>query len=115
MEAEASSRIVVDGEVISTRCDQCRIAYSERNPPEDPPCHTCWVDPLPANRDALKIYNLVQDQFIMGFGGPVAINQNAIHRNMDLYEVKDKVRCFEKVLVLSNRRINEIAKKSKDE
>lgn len=114
MEAEASSQIVVDGEIVSTRCDQCRVAYSERTPPEDPPCETCWVDILPANRDALRIYRIVQNQFILGMGGPVAIDQNAIHRAMDLYNVKDKVRCFEKVLVLTSRRINDIADKNKD-
>ena len=45
MEAEASSLIVDDdGVVISTRCDQCRVMYSERNPPGEPPCSECWVD-----------------------------------------------------------------------
>jgi hypothetical protein len=37
----------------------------------------------------------------MGSGGPVALNQMAIHAAMDLYEIDDKLNCFEKVVLLS--------------
>ena len=44
---------------------------------------------------------VVQDQMIIGgMGGPVAINQMAIHAAMDLYDVIDKQTCFEKVVMV---------------
>jgi len=113
MEAEASSLIVDDdGVVISTRCDQCRVMYSERNPPGEPPCSECYVDVMLENVEALQIFNIVQDQFIMGMGGPVAINHMAIHSAMALYSVKDRKSCFRKVLTLANRKIKEINSKN---
>ena len=36
----------------------------------------------------------------MGFNGPIAINQLAIHEAIRLYEVADHQRCFEGVLRL---------------
>jgi len=57
------------------------------------------------------IYNLCQDQFIMGFNGPVAINHEAVHRAMDLYEVAEKRDCFEKVLLLARHFIAEMRDK----
>ena len=113
MKAEAASQIVEDGVVVSTRCDQCRLMYGERNPPQEPPCETCWVDVMPENIDALRIFNMVQNQFIMAMGGPIAINQTAIHPLMELYGIKDKKRCFEKVLKLAEVRLEEVNKKDK--
>jgi hypothetical protein len=43
----------------------------------------------------------VQDQYIVGMGGAVAVNQMAIHAAMDLYEIQDKRTCFEKVVMVS--------------
>ena len=43
----------------------------------------------------------VQDQYIVGMGGAVAINQLAIHAAMELYEIEDKKTCFEKVVMLT--------------
>jgi hypothetical protein len=42
----------------------------------------------------------VQDQYIMGMGGAVAINQMAIHAAMDLYQIEDRKTCFEKVVMV---------------
>lgn len=44
----------------------------------------------------------------MGFDGPIAINQLAVHENMDLYGVDDKRTCLEKVMFLSDYWINRI-------
>ena len=111
MELEASSQVVVDGVVVSTRCDQCRLMYSERNPPGEPPCEACWVETDPKNIDALKIFNIVRNQFIMGTGGPIDINQIAIHSAMELYGIKNRQKCFIKVLQLAQQRISDINKK----
>ena len=37
----------------------------------------------------------------MGPAGPIDVNHEAIHRAMELYEIKDKRACFEKVLVMA--------------
>jgi len=54
----------------------------------------------PENEDAEKIYFIVQDQYILGMGGPVAINQVAIHMAIDMYDIDDPVGTFEKVVTL---------------
>ena len=47
------------------------------------------------------MYFAVQDQYIMsGMGGPVAINQMAIHGAMDIYGVEYRQDCFDKVVML---------------
>lgn len=111
MELEASLRVIVDGVVVSTRCDECRLLYSERTPPEEPPCEDCWVITNPANKDALQIFSVVQNQFIMGMGGPIAINQLAAHEAMSLFKIKNRPECFKKVLQLSNWKISKMNKK----
>ena len=48
----------------------------------------------------------------MGMGGPVSFCQTAIHGAMELYNVKNKKRCFEKLLTLESwwlKRIKENA------
>jgi len=86
--------------------------YHNRTPPEEPPCDTCRETPLKENEDALRIFYLVRNQFIMGFNGPVEISHQAIHEAMRLYEVENKRECFEKVIILSGWWINEIAKRN---
>jgi hypothetical protein len=46
---------------------------------------------------------MTQDQLIFaGMGGmPVAVNQLAIHKTMELYEIEDRVATFEKVVKVS--------------
>ena len=46
---------------------------------------------------------VVQDQYIVGMSGAVAINQMAIHAAMDLYEIADRRSCFEKVVLVSRK------------
>jgi hypothetical protein len=93
---------------------------------EKPPCSTCrilkghlWTDEkcaecLPPlmneNEEAARIYMIVQNQFIMGSGGPVAINQLAIHEAMRLYKIQNRKECFEKVLALAAHCIEKITR-----
>ena len=74
--------------------------YAKRVPSEEPLCVTCRIDPVDENRDALKIFSFVRDQVLMGSAGPVSINQLAIHKAMDLYEIENRVACFEKTVRL---------------
>ena len=83
--------------------------HSEKG--EEPPCDTCRPKFIEENSDAVRIFYLVRSQFIMGFDGPIDISHEAIHRAMELYEVEDKQRCFEKILIMSG----EWMKRMKDE
>ena len=47
----------------------------------------------------------------MGNKGPIAINHQAIHEAMRLYEVTNKQQCFEKVLFLSQEWLARIREK----
>ena len=76
--------------------------YENRKPPESPPCETCRVDPASENEDALRVFFMVQDQYIMSEGGPVAINHLAIHEAMRLLKIKNRLECFNKVRILAN-------------
>jgi len=70
---------------------------------------------MPENADAERIFNIVQDQLIFaGMGGPVSINQMAIHAAMDLYGIADKQICFEKVLLVSRAVIKEQSERYRD-
>ena len=89
-------------------CKACIAMYGNRKPPELPPCETCRVEVLPGNQDALNIYLTTRGQYIMGFSGPVAINQMAIWELIDRLKVKDPVNVFNRVvrcgqIVLSNQ------------
>lgn len=45
----------------------------------------------------------VQDQYIVGMGGAVAVNQMAIHAAMELYQIEDRRTCFEKVVMVCRK------------
>ena len=64
---------------------------------KDPPCETCRVELMPDNKEASMVYNIVQNQFIMGFNGPVDLNQSAVWECIDRYRVKDPIKVFERV------------------
>lgn len=63
------------------------------------------------NEDAIKVFSVVQDQYIMAEGVPVAINQLAIHAVIDLYHIKNRIECFHKVLSLAQWHLKETRKK----
>ena len=88
--------------------------YGNRNPPEEPPCSTCRVEILPENAEALKIYLLIRGQYLMGFSGPVDINQMAIWEAIDRYHVKKPLEVFERVNHCARLMISEMVKKRKD-
>jgi hypothetical protein len=104
-----------DDGFVKTKCDQCREMWAERNErgiSGEPPCDQCRVECLPANVDAQNIFRIVRGQLIMGgMGGVVDINHIAIHEAMRLYRVKDRKKCFEKVLILAGWWIKKLNKK----
>jgi len=62
----------------------------------------------PENIDAMTIYKATHDQLIVGVSGPVAINQTAIHNAMELYEIQDRIDCFEKVVSASRTLLEDL-------
>lgn len=75
--------------------------YRKRVPSGEPPCSNCRIEPREENEDALRVFFAIHWQFIMGPRGPVDINHLAIHATMDLYGIKKRRECFEKVLILA--------------
>ena len=57
----------------------------------------------------------VHDQYIISpMGGKIAINQLAIHKAMDLYDVADRIGCFDKVVLVSRKLIAEEAEEEEE-
>jgi hypothetical protein len=92
-------------------CDKCRALNEKKG--KEPPCDDCVPPLMPENREAFQIYMLVKNQFIMSMGGPVDVNHIAIWEAIDRYKVKDKVRCFEKVITACHHVIGLITEETK--
>ena len=50
---------------------------------------------MPENAEVYGIYSIVQDQHIMGYGGPVELNLIPVFKMMEMRGVEDKERCLE--------------------
>ena len=85
--------------------------YGDRKPPEEPPCVTCRTDPMDENRDALRVFFIVRNQFIMGMDGPIELNHLAIDAAIEREGINGKA-CFGKICILGNWWINRIREKS---
>jgi len=83
-------------------CEGCHNVYENRTPPEDPPCETCRVELMVENKEAAMVYQRVRGQVIVMSNGMetrvIDLNYPAIEFVMDLYKVKNRVECFEKVV-----------------
>ena len=116
---QASSRIELNDGRVLTKCDQCREMHSERTPPTEPPCETCWVDLKEENEDAARIFYVVRGQVVTRFNGQedviVDLNHLAVWTAIDRYGVKDKQRCFEKVMKIFHVFLEEQRKKEKEQ
>ncbi|MFA6336078.1 MAG: hypothetical protein WCX48_11125 [Bacteroidales bacterium] len=111
---ESSSKKTLDDGTVLTRCDQCREMWKDRNArgvDGDPPCDDCRVELLKENHDAVRVFFLTQNQLIMGPSGPIDINQLAVHAAIDLYGIKDRQGCFDKVMRLSRWHLDRIMAK----
>lgn len=89
-------------------CEGCREVYGLKN--EDPPCSTCRPEHIESNAEALEIFHLTKNQLVMSVNGPIDIMHEPIHRLMDMYNVKNKKKCFYKVLSLSKSYIESTRK-----
>jgi len=111
---QAASRIELDGGIVLTKCDQCRGMHAERNPPTEPPCEICSVDLAEENRDAVRIFSIVRNQYIMGMNGPISINHLAVWKAIEKYGIQKERETFEKIIRLSSWNLNEMMKKDED-
>lgn len=73
--------------------------YENRTPPQSPPCETCRVQLMEANRQAADIYLLVRDQVITAgeINKVVDISIPAIKAVMDIFNVIDQKACLMKI------------------
>jgi len=103
----AASRIVTDGGIVITKCDQCREIWIEKNQrgiEGEPDCDGCIVVLLKSNRIAAHIYQVVRGQSIFIFNGERSIeydiNHSAVWSAIDHYpkHIPNPWDVFEKVL-----------------
>lgn len=67
-----------------------------------PDCESCKRPPiLPANFEALQVFEMCKNQLIVGNVGIVGIRLEAVKVAMDLMGVDDQMICAEKVLTFS--------------
>jgi len=66
---------------------------------------------LDENEDAITLYSIVQNQWIMGSGGPVDINHLAVWEAIDRHPVVDTLETFKKILALSRWMLGRIIEK----
>ena len=86
--------------MVKPLCSTCKFLKGDKWDERD--CIKCLPPLMAENHDAAWIYLIVQNQLILGPQGPIAVNQMAIHEAMQLYEIENKLDCFEKVLKLSS-------------
>ena len=76
--------------------------YQGRTPTEEPPCDVCKPECKGTNVDALKIFSVVRNQFIMGMEMPIDINHVAVWTAIEKYGIPKERDTFEKVIALSS-------------
>ena len=98
-------------------CEVCReLARRNNHLPkcEDPDREDC-VPPLDlANQDAYAIWTRCRRQFVMGFGGPVDINHQAVWQLIDELHIRNRLDCFEKVCAAAQAEIAAIYEEKAD-
>lgn len=80
-------------------CEDCELLKEMANKPTE--CNECLPELMPENIEAWRIYSVISGQLIVGPAGPIDIDQNALHKAMELYDIEDKRDCFERVCTLA--------------
>ena len=88
-------------DTLHPQCEACTAIYRQRTPPEDPPCGTCRVEPLPENADVARVFLRVRNQVVtVGQGRVIDVSVPAIATVMELEQVRDPRDCLLRVLHL---------------
>lgn len=80
---------------------------------EFPDCDTCLETKegellLSGNQDAWRVYQATQSQLIIApMGGVISVNQLAVWAWIDRYKIKNPVKVFEQVMLVSTEMIND--------
>ena len=64
---------------------------------KSPKCEECIESLMPGNQVVFDVYMKVQNQHIMSFSGPVDVNFMSVKFIMDMMEIKDQRKVFERV------------------
>lgn len=98
---EIASRLILDDGRVLSKCDVCREQWRERNDrgiAGDPPCDTCKVELREENETAANVYMIVRRQYVTAEQGRVVdVSIPAIKAVMDLFQVKDQLKCLVRV------------------
>jgi len=78
-----------------------------------PNCPDCIPELYPENRHIIEVFQMVNTQYIMSFGGIVDIDINAVCSVLKLYGYHDR-RTFDKVIMICRKRIKTITEESKN-
>ena len=82
---------------------------------KEPDCINCMPSLLPENRVAWKIYNVCRGQLIIGMSGAVDINHLALWKAIEEYEVRERLKTFEKVSAVACHMIAFVRKEHEKE
>ena len=94
----------------ANQCEGCRDIYGEKN--EEPPCYTCKPEFIEENAEAIEIFYLIRNQFVMSMNGPIDIMHEPIYRAMDMFSIIDRKKCFFKVLSMAHVSLSKMRDKS---
>ncbi|MHA2219046.1 MAG: hypothetical protein ACXACY_24260 [Candidatus Hodarchaeales archaeon] len=71
---------------------------------EELPCAECWPECLPENKKIVEVFLYSMNQLqVSPKGKIIGVNMNYVFCLMDLLEVKDRRRCLDKIIELSQR------------
>jgi hypothetical protein len=73
--------------------------YSERVPPEEPPCLECRVDLIKENEEVAQVFMVTRHQTITAGveGRQIDLSIPAVKIVMDLFGVKNQLECLQRV------------------
>ena len=92
-------------------CNNCKEIWKNKN--SSPPCMDCIPFLNENNEEIVSVYTMVANQVIVaGMGTVIDIDFNAINFIMNLYEVKNRKVCFEKVVMLFRHFLEESRKEN---
>lgn len=87
-------------------CDTCRKLYEKKG--EHPPCEDCIPELYAQNIDAAIAWGYCQDQYIMSFGGPVAIRLTAMEAAVRITAPDDPISTLDKLIALARTIVSDI-------
>lgn len=60
------------------------------------------------NLDILQVFLMVKDQYIMGAGGPIALNLDPVFKTMNILKIQQQDRCLTMIKKMHNAMIEKL-------